>query len=58
MDKTQLRKKLEELYPGQVKVIELELDPVIHKEVCDFIRRIEEAHKRAANSKLHFRGIV
>ncbi len=36
------------------KIVTIKMDPKIEKAVRDYVMKIEEAHKRAANSKLHF----
>lgn len=36
------------------KIIKIKFDPKIEKEVRDYLMKIEEAHKKAAKSKLIF----
>ena len=36
------------------KIVKIKTDPKIEKAVRDYVMKIEEAHKKAANSKLHF----
>lgn len=38
----------------KVTPVTIIFDPKVEKEVSDYVMRIEEAHKKAANSKLHF----
>jgi len=37
------------------KIIRIQLDPKIRKAVYDYVQNIEEAHRRAAKSKLRFK---
>lgn len=36
------------------KIVTIKRDLKTEKEVCDYVMKIEEAHKKAANSKLRF----
>jgi len=38
----------------EIKTITIPFDKQVHREVSDFIRKIEKAHKNAANSNLVF----
>lgn len=40
------------------KIVKIKIDPKIEKDVHDYVMGIEEAHKRAANSKLVFKEQV
>lgn len=49
----EIAKEMEKLFPGQCKIVKIKMKHV--KEVRAYIRKIEEAHKKAANSNLVFR---
>jgi hypothetical protein len=46
-------KELEKLFPGQCKTVKVKMKYV--KEVDDFIKKVEDAHKRTAKSKQKFK---
>jgi hypothetical protein len=40
------------------EIISVDVDPKIEREVNDYVMGIEEAHRRAASSKLKFRNPI
>ena len=40
------------------KVVKIKIDPEIEREVNKYVQSIEEAHRRAAKSKLRFKAAV
>lgn len=40
------------------RIVKIRIDPKITKEVNEYVQRIEEAHKRASKSTLHFKAQI